>query len=77
MTFCVSTGEWAVRLRGGTTALEGRVEVLLGREWGVVRDNNWNLTDAAVVCRQLGFLTAKVQPHRAVHDYCVHKLKLT
>ncbi len=54
------TGEWSVRIRGGSTPFEGRVEVLLGREWGVIRDNHWDIDDASVVCRQLGFPNVKV-----------------
>ena len=44
-----------LRLRGGTTSLQGRVEMCYEGQWGTVCDNLWGTSDAKVACRQLGF----------------------
>lgn len=47
-----------MRLADGESANEGRVEIFYRDQWGTVCDNLWDLTDAIVVCRALGFENA-------------------
>ena len=47
-----------VRLVGSGKPYEGRVEFYSGSSWGTICDFLWDLNDAHVVCRQLGYSNA-------------------
>ena len=46
--------EGDIRLQGGN--YQGRVEICYNNIWGTVCDINWQDTQAAVVCKQLGLI---------------------
>ena len=45
-----------MRLAGGASSLEGRVEICYNETWGTVCSNSWSSVDAGVVCSEQGFL---------------------
>lgn len=45
-----------IRLLGGRTVREGRLQVKIDGDWGTVCNYQWNILNAAVVCNQLGLV---------------------
>ena len=45
----------SIRLQGSSIPNAGRVEVMYAGIWGAISRTNWDINDATVVCRQLGY----------------------
>ena len=55
-----------VRVTNGYIPLVGRVEIWYSDQWNTVCDDSWSITDAQVVCRQLGYQGAAFA-HQSAH----------
>lgn len=45
-------------MTGGLNQSRGTVEICLSGIWGTICDDGWDISDAGVACRQLGYLTS-------------------
>ena len=48
-----------LRLRGGATHNEGRLEIFHDHEWGTICDDFFGRRDAKVACKQMGYTGAE------------------
>ena len=53
-----------VRLVGGRSEYEGRVEYCANSVWGTVCDDSWSSNSASVVCRQLDYSSESMSCYR-------------
>ena len=81
ISHCVPTFihiSWQIyRLRGAAMPWAGRVEARIGGVWGTICDSQWDGLDGNVVCRSLGYGTAKAPLYGAQHGRGVGKIHLT
>ena len=69
-----------MRLVGGPSPHEGRVEIFHDGQWGTVCDDDWDINDAHVVCRHLNFSEAvsavkEAAYGRGIRSFCPLELR--
>ena len=58
----VPVDPFPIRLMGSDHPWVGRVEIYYNGDWGTICDKGWDMNDANVVCRSLGYPGASAAP---------------
>ena len=67
-SFLENSDDYTLRLAGaGSLYNAGRVEIYYNNQWGTICDSSWDLDDATVVCKRLGFAFATEAPRGAFY----------
>ena len=64
-------------MRGGPVSWSGRLEVYVNGEWGTVCDRGFDLKEANIACRALGYGSAKSVQRQATHGRGTGKIHYT
>ena len=68
-SICIGCTEGDVKLLGGSTSLEGRVEICEDNMWATVCNYRWDYQEATVVCRQLELSIAGIYAYLDVFPW--------
>ena len=56
-----SCNDGDLKLVGGTSETEGRLEVCLNKRWGTINGHGWTHIETEAACNQLGYSTSGIE----------------